>query len=153
MYITLKIALFKDKDVRIGRVRDGIPGFNLQQSKWVLLMILEMMVEIARKELRLARVKGRKLSPLYKSGVRYAREQRTEIWKDPIETYKDGFGDCEDLSIWRTAELRNNHKRAEPYLTQRRDPKTGMYIFHVTVKRADGRIEDPSRILGMTGRD
>ena len=133
--------------------RRSIPGLNRVQSEKVLIRILEMMVSIGRGELRNVRIDGKKIPPLYKSGVRYARERGTEIWKDPVETFLDGYGDCEDLATWRVAELLNNHKFAAPFIRYRVDPVTGMYIYHVMVKRKDGRLEDPSRILGMTGRD
>lgn len=152
MKITLCLALFKDKGARVGQ-GGSVFGLNRHQSEKALLWILESMVTIARDELRNSRLKGRKLPPLYRAGVRYLREDGTENWKDPVTVFQDGFGDCEDLAIWRVAELRNNHKAAKPYIRYRTDPKTGMYIYHVMVMRADGRLEDPSRILGMGGKD
>ena len=152
MKITLCLALFKDKGARIEGGK-GVFGLNRPQSEKALLWILESMVTIARDELRHARLKGRKLPPLYRAGVRYLREEGTEDWKDPVTVFKDGFGDCEDLAIWRVAELRNNHKAAKPYIRYRTDPVTGMYIYHVMVMRANGQLEDPSRILGMGGKD
>lgn len=152
MNITFKLALFKDKDVRVG-LRKGIPGLNRHQSEKALLWLLEALVETNRYELRTTRINGSKIPLLYKSGVRYAREEGTEIWKDCVSVLGDGFGDCEDLASWRVAELRNNHKQAKPYIRYTVDPSNGMYIYHVMVMRSGGKIEDPSRILGMTGRD
>lgn len=145
MLISLKLALFKRRQgaARIGR---KVMGLNRQRSEKALLWLLEAMINIARMQLR-----DNKLPPLYKAGVVYVREKDTEIWKDPIETYLDGFGDCEDLSIWRIAELRNNGKWAEPYIRYR--VVDGVFIYHVLVKRASDKFEDPSKILGMTGRD
>ena len=99
MKITLCLALFKDKGARIEGGK-GVFGLNRPQSEKALLWILESMVTIARDELRHARLKGRKLPPLYRAGVRYLREEGTEDWKDPVTVFKDGFGDCEDLAIW-----------------------------------------------------
>jgi len=153
MKITLCLALFKDQDAKIGYSKKEVFGLNRPQSEKALLWILESMVNIARGELRNARLRGKKLPPLYRAGVRYERENGTENWKDPITVFEDGFGDCEDLAIWRTAELRNNHKAAKPYIRYRIDPVTGMYIYHVMVMRAGGKLEDPSRKLGMGRKD
>ena len=132
MNIVLRLSLFKDKNAKVGLRRGLVPGLNRVQSEKALLWILESMVNIARDELRNVRIDGRKIPPLYRAGVRYVREEGTEIWKDPVETFADGFGDCEDLAIWRTAELRNNHKAAQPYIRYKVDPETGMYIYHVS---------------------
>lgn len=149
MNITLQIALFAAHPhaPKIDFVGRRILGLSRKESEKALLWLLESMVNIARMELR-----SNKLPPLYRAGVVYEREEGTEIWKDPVNVYKDGFGDCEDLAIWRTAELRNNHKRAQPYIRYRVDPATGTYIYHVMVMRAGG-LEDPSLKLGMKGRD
>lgn len=56
---------------------------------------------------------------------------------------------CEDLACWRTAELnvRFNIPAKAIFKEQRR--RDGGYLFHILVRYPDGRIEDPSRILGM----
>lgn len=149
MNITFKIALFKDKDAKIG-LRKEVQGLNRHQSEKALLWLLEALVQTNRAELRTSRINGSKIPPLYKSGVRYLGEEGTENWKDAITVYKDGFGDCEDLAAWRVAELRNNGKKARPYIRYKVNPETGMYIYHVMVLRHDG-LEDPSRVLGMNG--
>lgn len=147
MNINLKIALFADHPTapKIDFAGKRIPmGLPRKQSERALLLLLEAMVNIARMELRMNR-----LPPLYRAGVRYVREENTEDWKDPVNVFKDKEGDCEDLSIWRVAELRNNHKKASPYIRYRVDPITDTYIYHVLTQRASGRLEDPSLILGM----
>ena len=55
---------------------------------------------------------------------------------------------CEDLACWRIAELRVRHnENARPHITAK---KIGNFtLFHIMVRRGDGSIEDPSRILGM----
>jgi hypothetical protein len=87
---------------------------------------------------------GRRLPPIYTAGVRYVRRDPGERWQTPTETMRRGGGDCEDLSIWRAAELRLNGEAAR-VIVYRSAPG----VLHAVVRRADGRIEDPSRRLGM----
>jgi hypothetical protein len=85
--------------------------------------------------------------PLYESGVRYRQESRgQEFWKLPDQVLSDGYGDCEDLAAWRSAELELAGEQAEIVLVRAKPT-----LWHVAVKRGNGRIEDPSRRLGMRG--
>ena len=81
---------------------------------------------------------------LYASGVRYAEaDESQEIWTDIPETLARGFGSCQDLAAWRLAELRVRAREAAlPVVTARR--LGARAVTHVVVRRADGRIEDPS---------
>ena len=95
-------------------------------------------------------IKTRRLPRLYEAGIRYRREpsppvgeRRIERWNVATEAVKKGHSDCEDLASYRVAELR---LAGEP--AQIRLKKKGR-VWHVTVRRADGRIEDPSKRLGM----
>jgi hypothetical protein len=87
---------------------------------------------------------------IYQSGVRYMEEPPgQEDWQDIPTCIQMGIADCEDVSCWRAAEIIVRDRRlAVPFFheTRRRD---GGYLFHIMVRHADGRIEDPSRILGM----
>ena len=86
---------------------------------------------------------------LYESGVRYEEEPPgRDEWQDIPETLKRGEGDCEDLACWRLAELRvRSLEDARPFVKGTvYGPRT---VYHVAVRRSDGRIEDPSRVLGM----
>lgn len=87
---------------------------------------------------------------LYESGVRYEEEPPgQEDWQDIPTTLKMRVGDCEDLACWRAAEYRVRHGiMATPIFTHKRRPNGG-YLYHILVKLPDGRIEDPSRRLGM----
>ncbi len=88
--------------------------------------------------------------PLYQSGVRYQNEPRQ--WKNehfdtvPV-VLKRGWGDCDDLAPWRCAELRHQGERARIRIQWKRLPEGK--LFHIVVRRENGTIEDPSRILGM----
>lgn len=81
---------------------------------------------------------------LYQSGVRYQRELGTEHWQTVQETLKKGYGDCEDLASWRAAELRRRGVPASAVAV-----RTGPRRYHAVVLWPDGRIEDPSKKLGM----
>lgn len=88
---------------------------------------------------------------LYDSGVRWQlerdpRSQGGEDWL-PLNELYDGreTADCEDIAAARAAELTvRDGIPAVPRLT---------YVdggYHIVVQLADGRIEDPSVILGMS---
>jgi hypothetical protein len=115
---------------------------------------------------------------LYQSGARFQVSPRgiPERVQSIVQVSKDGGGDCADLCAWRLAELwrddlktqgkrvanckvywrdRCPHCRSEvttpkgycptcsrPYLKPARE-------YHAEVRRADGTVEDPSRLLGM----
>jgi hypothetical protein len=86
---------------------------------------------------------------LYESGVRYEEEPPgRDDWQDIPETLHRRTGDCEDLGCWRIAELRTRRgEHATPYVKRSvTGPRT---VYHVAVRRADGSLEDPSRVLGM----
>jgi hypothetical protein len=90
--------------------------------------------------------------PLYKAGVRYENEPDNGIEEfaciEPV--LKRGWGDCDDLAPWLCAELRNQGENAKIRIQWKRQP-SGRKLFHIVVRRGDGTIEDPSRILGMGG--
>jgi len=87
---------------------------------------------------------------LYESGVVYEEEPgERDNWQDIPETIGLGSGDCEDLGCWRIAELRfRANEHATALITWREvGDRT---VYHIAVRRADGAIEDPSRLLGMS---
>ena len=98
---------------------------------------------------------------LYNAGVAYKPERRRvdprtgkaseygEEWQTiPYVIYR-GYGDCEDLGAWRSAELNAKYKiKARPFIKMRRMPD-GFWRAHVVVRWPNGQIEDPSAKLGM----
>ena len=86
---------------------------------------------------------------LYRAGVRYRAERvPREFWKGVVETLEDGHGDCEDLACWRVAELIvRDGVAAEPVFRFRRIGR--LSVYHILVRLPDGRVEDPSALLGM----
>lgn len=90
------------------------------------------------------------LPPLYRAGVRYEREAAgVERWASSPLVMRRGAGDCEDLACWRAAELRmlGDPEARVVSTSQRLSPRRRLY--HVLVRRGDGQLEDPSRLLGM----
>jgi hypothetical protein len=86
---------------------------------------------------------------LYSSAVRYRREPTgKEKWLSIPLVLARGQGDCEDLCAWRAAELQVLDEEPATVVWRRRQTPRGA-LFHILVRRADGSIEDPSRILGM----
>lgn len=83
--------------------------------------------------------------PLYKSGVRY-RKERPDTWRHADDVLAAGWGDCEDLSAWRVAELRVSGVDPDAHVYVYR---SGPRRYHAVVARGDGTIEDPSLRLGM----
>jgi hypothetical protein len=92
---------------------------------------------------------------LYEAGVRYEEEPAgRDEWQDIPDTIARRMGDCEDLACWRVAELRvrGGQPNAGHDVTVSEIPdRSGSIVttFHIRVLHEDGRIEDPSRLLGM----
>lgn len=95
-----------------------------------------------------------RLPPLYESGVRYVREVckapnvpgACERFLTPAQSLVERDCDCDDLAIWRAAELIRQGERGARAVAM-----PSSVGWHVVVRREDGTIEDPSRILGMRG--
>lgn len=91
--------------------------------------------------------------PLYASGVRYQPEPYGEEDWDGIQiVIQRGWGDCEDLACWRSAELRRAGIHCHPdFYISKREPLQITYHIVVRIITPDGRhiIEDPSAKLGM----
>lgn len=90
---------------------------------------------------------GKRVPPLYKSGVRYVRQYGRERFQPCLNVMERRGGDCDQLACWRAAELqeRGIKARAVPYRVNAR-------TMHVIVIYPDGRREDPSKRLGMKGK-
>jgi hypothetical protein len=84
-----------------------------------------------------------------KAGVRYRAERGTEEWRHVGEVLRERFGDCEDLAAARAGELRARGEPDAYAIVTRTSPN----MTHGRVVRADGTIEDPSRLLGMKSRE
>lgn len=86
---------------------------------------------------------------LYRSGVRYQREPRgREDWQTVSRAYRAKLADCEDLAAWRAAELVVSGEDVGAAAVIKR-VRPG--LIHCLVRRSNGAMEDPSRMLGMSG--
>ena len=86
---------------------------------------------------------------LYASGVYYRAEAPgQERWRSVPWVLKRGHGDCEDLACWLAAQHTLRGSPARP-VARRGRLRGGKRTYHIVVQRSDGRIEDPSRRLGM----
>jgi len=93
-------------------------------------------------------IKQEPVPRLYDSAITYREEPNSgsgfEQWDDPWTVAKRGWGDCDDLILYRLAELRSLGERAGVSLLQ----KEGTHRWHAQIRRRSGtRYEDPSLIL------
>lgn len=91
------------------------------------------------------------LPSVYDAGVVYRREPRGhEQFADISTVLRRGHGDCEDLATavaaWRVV---RTGEAARPDLRWTPLNDRGAWLYHITVARADGSEEDPSKLLGM----
>lgn len=124
--------------------------------------ILDVVAKVNREYMRLS---GHRIPPLLRSGIRW----RQEPWAGAFEEFADcltmlrrGWGDCDDCVPYRMADLAEYEgEKATNSIYWRPNPRRphfvgGMVVmppesftYHVQVRRADGTIEDVSRLLGM----
>lgn len=122
-------------------------GRNRALNETILCALLEALTRINVAAMRSARVPA-----LYTAGVEYQREplcRYCEEWRDCLSVLEHGGGDCEDLACYRAAELQLQGIRARPYVRRPRLLQGNVLLYHIQVAWPDGRIEDPSRELGM----
>lgn len=113
------------------------PGGRLSRPFQIML---NACIEAAAAELRI-----RSVPPLYKSKIQYQPEpwagEGVEEFADPYTVLERGWGDCDDLVIYRGAELlAAGHKCHARILHQVPSNK-----YHTQLTRDfDGYVEDPS---------
>ena len=129
------------------------PRFQLRSFDRLDLASRETVIRLLLEALITANIAFLRSQPhtpwLYESGVVYEEEEdERDDWNDIPETYALRVGDCEDLAAWRVAELRA--RRGEHAIPRVSVQTVGLRTkYHVTLRRADGQLEDPSRLLGM----
>lgn len=87
------------------------------------------------------------LPSIYAGGVEYRREVG-EVWRHIADVLREGWGDCEDLACALAGELRAKGDARARVVVKR----TGPRMTHALVRHGNGKLEDPSRKLGM-GRE
>lgn len=126
------------------------PGFfgdprRLQESEALLGELLHFMVRANRLHL----LHEPQTAPLYRAGVRWSAPEGAVLASIPA-IYARGRAACASLTAARVAELQvHGEARAVPAFFSRPSRDPGRVVYHVVVRRADGRIEDPSAKLGM----
>jgi hypothetical protein len=124
-------------------VRINVPAFPS-----AIEAVAEGLVLLNMALMEYADERGVELPPLYETNVRYQREPRGREWwesaVDVLGVVADRSGDCEDLAAFRAAELRYYEGEDAARV---RIVRTRRGSFHAVVERADGSIEDPSRVL------
>ncbi len=129
---------------------------QMARSQYLAATAADALNAMVRTNLRFigaTRYQGHAVPLLYESGVRYREEPwnakgaRVEEFADIPTVLARKWGDCDDLAPWRVAELRAMGEPAKIRITWKTLPSGR--LFHVVVRRADGSVEDPSRILGM----
>lgn len=91
------------------------------------------------------------IPPLYDADVVFGREPwapRVDEFAHCLQVIGRGWGDCDDLCAYRVAELREQGEPAGIRVYWR-EPRGGSQLFHAQVRRGDGSVEDPARMLGM----
>lgn len=97
-----------------------------------------------------AQLRAGEVPHLYNSGVRFKPEaDGVETFADALTTYQTGYGDCAHLAAWRVADLQEMGEPASLRIEYGPGRNPNVYLFHVVVRRGNGLIEDPSRLLGM----
>lgn len=114
-----------------------------RQSQALLLELLEWHTKVNAAVIVASKAEGKPIPTLYASGVRYGPERGEHLIGLPAAATASQL-DCEDLAAWRAAELRVGGERGARVQIQRLGPRSD----HIVVRRADGRIEDPSAVLG-----
>ena len=119
---------------------------DIEVTQRVMTIMLDALTAIDEAELRAYP----KLPLLYDSKVKYYREPfGDDPWQDILTTLSIGYGDCEDLTAWRVAELRVRYGIKAVCEFSHIINDMAQHKFHIFVRHPDGRIEDPSQILGM----
>ena len=87
---------------------------------------------------------------LYQSNVRYEEEPPgQEDWQDIPTCLRMGTADCEDLAAWCAAEYQVRFAVPAKAFYKSFTKSDGSVLYHIMVQHPDGRVEDPSRALGM----
>lgn len=131
------------------RVTCAFASAQLRTDDLAFSRVVRALTEVGVYVNRLHLRANRKAPSLYDAGIVYRAEPPgVEELVDIPALLRRGHGDCMQLVAWRVAELREQGERASVALTRPKRSHNRRY-FHVVVRRANGKTEDPSRLLGM----
>lgn len=127
----------------------ALPALGLPSKADIYAAALEGLVRVNDLILH----KNPNLPPLYAAGVKFKAIPHN-YWRRADTIAGEGWGDCEGLSSWRTAELRQGRGTdgVVDELARVGCYHTGPNKYHAIVIRGDDTIEDPSVLLGMRVR-
>jgi hypothetical protein len=94
--------------------------------------------------------------PLYQTDVRYRQEpagQPYEEFADALTCLERGWGDCDDLSAWRVADLLEQGVDASLLFDAAPVAPGKRRLVHCLVRLPANGREDPSRIMAKRERD
>jgi len=138
---------------------------DLQAPFWIGATCSALLAELGHynaRVIRAARVAGDPLPSIFDGGVRFSREP----WEGQREEFADletvlsrGWADCDDAVAAMLGELEVRGEIATPTATAQKlhdyqgqtEPPLHMqpHAYHGRVRRADGTISDPAKMLGM----
>ena len=124
------------------------PGSDKVLNSLTLRILMDALVKMNRVYLVECKRHGHAVPLLYQSGVVY---DRTNWWEPIHALYGRGFGDCKSLTgAWIAQQsLLGVQSRPTFRWVENED---GTVDYHILVQLANGRFEDPSKVLGM-GKD
>lgn len=122
------------------------PGSDKLLNARTLRLSMEYMVGCNRVFLEESKRLKYKVLPLYRSGVVY---DRTTWWEPIPALYTRGYGDCKSLSAAWIAQAQHFKRIPSRPVFRFVDNEDGSIDYHILVQLSDGRVEDPSKVLGM----
>lgn len=108
---------------------------------------IQAMIQTVAKSWAIALAKN-PLPPFYECNIRYRPEplkNAAEEWVDPYTVFTRKYGDCDDLVIWRLAEIFNKSGVGSAWPAVAREIGTGKY--HVFIRHRNGSFEDPAKAM------
>lgn len=129
--------------IRIGVRNESIHGIDHAFAP--LKIALQALADINAWLLR-----HRQFPSIYNGRIKYVAEApNKEDWYTVEDIHRLGYGDCEDLACARAAEYVVQGVQANPDCSAKWIGS--ILLIHIFVRFPDGRIEDPSKKLGMKG--
>lgn len=122
-------------------------GLELSSSMQFIIIALAESASLA--------LRKNPLPDFYSCGVKYQPEDPSNLadeWTDPYTTFERRYGDCDDMVIWRLAEI---YKKSgyNPIRGRANIPAWPVIAwdsgnnYHVYIRHINGMVEDPAKIM------